>query len=199
MPLASVLQIQLEMKKFSIFRRVIPGIALFLSAVGYAQDADLTRSERDLVNALAQGNIAEIQLGNLAKKKASNKAVKDFGARMAADHTVLDQQLKQWASGNNVQLPTTMTAEEQSSYNKMAKLSGKEFDREYMRMMLEDHHTDVSELQQTALHSKNVAIKGLATRTLPILQNHLLIAQNVAGSLGLSPKPGLSEPERPKA
>src|SRR6476619_7682948 len=46
----------------------------------------LARSDHNFVNEAAIGGMAEVELGNLAKEKASNPDVKSFGERMASDH-----------------------------------------------------------------------------------------------------------------
>src|SRR3954470_14226431 len=55
----------------------------------------------------AEGGMAEVELGNLAKEHGSNSAVKDFGQRMVDDHTKANNELKDLAGKENITLPTS--------------------------------------------------------------------------------------------
>lgn len=86
---------------------------------------------------------------------------------------------------------------QQDTLRELRKLSGKEFDRQYIEDMLRDHREDVNELQGTIPTIQTIGIKALMTKMLPILENHLRIAEHAAGRIGVSPKSGLNEPEHP--
>ena len=76
----------------------------------------ISAADRSFATKTAEDGMAEVQLGNLAKDHASNQAVKDFGNRMVTDHTKANDQLKDWASKNNVTLPTDMDAKDKAEY-----------------------------------------------------------------------------------
>lgn len=176
-------------------------IAMAPSAVAFGQNnsnpAGVTPHQQQFLTEMAQGNIAEIELGQLAQQKASNPAVRDFATRMVRDHTTLNNQLKQAASQLQVTLPTNVTAQQSEQKRKLEGMSGKAFDRAYMEIMLSDHQTDIKNVQQEAENAQNPQIKMLAEKTLPILEDHLRIAENDAGKLGISSHKGLNQPEHP--
>lgn len=66
----------------------------------------------------------------------------------------------------------------------MSKLSGSEFDKEYMSGMVKDHEAAVEDFQKQANEGTDPDIKAFAARTLPILQEHLQIARDVAKKVG---------------
>ncbi len=70
-------------------------------------------------------------------------------------------------------LPTDMDAKDQAEYIKLQRLSGAAFDREYVKDMVRDHEEDVKEFQKEANNGQNEQIKSFASRTLPVLQEHL--------------------------
>jgi putative membrane protein len=157
----------------------------------------LSPGDRTFADDLARANIAEIDLGRLAQQKGVTAGVKDFAARMVRDHTQLDNELKSWAQDNGVMLPTTMSAADMAEQQKLASLSGNAFDQAYMETMLSDHQHDIQTVQREAEHVTNPQVKQLASRTLPVLEDHLRLAEYHAGQMGISPKPGLNEPEHP--
>src|SRR5262245_48711541 len=59
---------------------------------------------------LAQGGLDEVELGQLAEKKASDTKIRDFGAMMVKDHSAANEQLKALAASKNVTLPTHVSA-----------------------------------------------------------------------------------------
>jgi putative membrane protein len=131
----------------------------------------------------AQGGMAEVQLGNLAKARAHSQEVKDFGQRMVTDHTKVNDQLKQIAAKTGMTLPTGLDAKDQATYDRLSKLSGVEFDRAYMRDMVSDHRGDVAEFRHESEHGANPDLKGFATATLPVLEEHLKLAESTEAAV----------------
>lgn len=129
--------------------------------------------DQAFMNKAAQGGMAEVKLGNLAKEHAQSQAVKDFGQRMVDDHTKANDELKSLASKKNVTLPTDIDAKDQAVYDRLSKLNGAAFDKAYMRDMVSDHHTDVNEFHHEATSGKDPDVKTWAGKTLTTLQEHL--------------------------
>lgn len=122
----------------------------------------------------ANGGMLEVELGRLAEEKAASKDVKDFGAMMVKDHSKANEELKTIAATQNITLPSTLGEDEQKHVNEMAKLSGADFDKKYVSMMVDDHKEDIDEFKKAAEDEKtNPAVKDFATKTLPTLQKHM--------------------------
>jgi putative membrane protein len=164
------------------FVALFAGVLLFgRSMTSSAQDSSASSDRRFSANAAA-GGMAEVKLGQLAQEKASSEAVKSFGKRMVEDHSKAGEQLKETAKGEKIQLPFEMTAADKAAYDRLDKLSGAEFDRAYMQMMVKDHEEDVAEFKREATSGKNKALKDFAEQTLPTLEDHLKEAREVATS-----------------
>jgi putative membrane protein len=131
----------------------------------------------------AVGGMEEVQLGQLAVQKASNADVKNFGQRMVDDHSKANDQLKSIASQKGVTLPTNLPPDKKKDVNKLSKLSGAAFDREYMSMMVKDHKKDVSEFEKESKQAKDSDLKSFAQSTLPILRDHLKMAEDTHSKL----------------
>lgn len=126
----------------------------------------------------AQGGMAEVKLGQLAKDHASSQAVKDFGQTMVDDHTKAGDELKTLASQKNVTLPTSLSSEDQATLDRLSQLNGAAFDKAYMDDMVSDHRKDISEFQTEAASGTDPDVKAWASKTLPTLQHHLQMAQD---------------------
>lgn len=166
-----------------------------MSVTVLAVDRQLSQIDQASLIKFAQANQAEIRLGNMAIQKGLNPAVKDFGKRMVTDHTAMQKDVKNFTDKVGLPLLSDISAEDHATMNKLQGLSGAKFDRQYMHAMLKDHRKDVSEQEKLYEKTKNPTLKSLIGKTLPILQNHLLVAENVAGQIGISPKLGLNRPE----
>ena len=154
-----------------------------LSPAARAQNANRMTADSNFATKAAQGGMAEVQLGNLAKDHASSTEVKNFGQQMVSDHTKANDQLKSIAAQKNITLPTSIDAKDQAVYDRLSKLNGVEFDRAYMRQMVEDHRKDVSEFRKESTSGSDPELKSFASSTLPTLENHLKMAESTEATV----------------
>src|SRR4051812_7393665 len=170
----------------------ISGSAVFGADRLFGNDKDQRGqfSERDyrFVKEAARGGMSEVELGQLAKTKGTTQAVRDFGDRMVKDHQKANDELKDIASKKGAQIPADLTRTEKSTMDKLQKANGANFDKEYADLMLKDHKTDVKEFKDAADDVKDPELKAFAQKTIPTLEEHLRMAQNMQRSLtGVSP------------
>src|SRR5689334_17435391 len=73
---------------------------------GYADRSSIsmTSADQDFLKKAAQGNMAEIELGNLAQQRGASSYVKDYGKKLVEDHTKMLNDLKEIASKANLAL-----------------------------------------------------------------------------------------------
>jgi putative membrane protein len=141
----------------------------------------LNADDKGFAQKAATGGQAEVALGQLASEKATDPKVKEFAQRMVTDHGQANQQLEQIASKKELDLPKMVPTEAQEEHDKLAKLSGAQFDKEYMRFMVKDHQQDAEDFQKAQNEVADPDLKQFATQTLPIIQEHLKMAQQLAG------------------
>jgi putative membrane protein len=150
--------------------------------------ATLSSSDRSFLKKAAEGGLAEVELGQLASQRASDPQVKQFAQRMVADHGKANDQLKQIASSKNVELPTALPAAAKRERDRLSKLSGAQFDREYMSHMTSDHKKDTSLFRSAAKSAKDSDVRQFASATLPTLEEHLQMSQSISKSAKSSAK-----------
>ncbi|RCJ17899.1 hypothetical protein A6S26_29725 [Nostoc sp. ATCC 43529] len=150
---------------------------------------NLSSSDREFINEAAQDGLAEVQLGQLASERAASNAVKQFGQRMVQDHTQVNNQLQQLATQKGVTLPKTLNNENQQVKQRLSKLSGVQFDGEYMNHMVQAHEKDVAAFESQAQQGQDADVKAFAAQTLPALQEHLQEARSIANSGTATPTP----------
>jgi putative membrane protein len=128
-------------------------------------------------------NLMEIRLGQLAQSKASNAAVKQFGQRMVNDHNRLEQDLISMVSANGIALNPTLTSDQNDKINSLQNLSGPQFDQAYMSLMIQGHQTDVAQFENQSRNAASPRVRDFAARSLPVLQQHLTLAQQVGSQV----------------
>ena len=119
----------------------------------------------------------EVQQGKLAQEKAGNEKVKEFGKRMEQDHSKANEELKKIASDKDIQLSNDLDKKHKGKVDKLTKLSGADFDKQYMDAMVSDHKEDIKKFQRVADKGKDAELKQFASQTLPILKEHLQLAE----------------------
>jgi putative membrane protein len=150
-------------------------------------------ADRNFITSAAEANLAEIDMAKMVGQKATDPAVKDFANRMVTDHTQASQNLASVAEMNGVKLPTEASAAERNQKSELEKLSGAQLNDAYLRDELQGHKETISAFESEIEHGQNQEAKNYAEQTLPTLQDHIRIAENVAGELGISGKAGLSD------
>jgi putative membrane protein len=154
---------------------------------------------RDFVRKMGEVGVAEVKLGELAAERGMNAQVKQFGRRMVTEHQKANAELKQIASKMNVTLPAEPDQKHQELYERLSKLKGAEFDREYMNAMVEGHQEVARDLESHAdtnaragdrtvgttgnASDADASVKAWASKTLPDVRQHLDQAKQIQSKL----------------
>ncbi len=152
----------------------------FAASVAIADSPDSS-----FIKKAAEGGISEAELGQLAQQKATNPAVKDFGAMMATDNTAANDRLKTVAAAKQVSLPDSPSLMQKASKNKRDMMYGQSFDKSYVKGMIDDHKADIKEFQKEATDGRDPEVKAFAVATLPTLRMHLQKIQAIASKAGI--------------
>jgi putative membrane protein len=139
-----------------------------------AKDTNISK-EKDakFLTTAAEINLEEIKLGQLAQQKSTMKDVKDLGQMIETDHSKNMEKLTTLAKKESIDLPSSLTDKGNDAYEKLSKLSGTSFDKEYCDMMVSGHKEAISEYEKEIKGTKNSDIKAFATTTLLDLRKHL--------------------------
>jgi putative membrane protein len=166
------------------------------TTVGTSGDT-VSSGDRDFVENMLHAGMAEVELGKLAMERAANTDVKQFGSMMVQDHSKSGEMLKQIASQHAIPAPSQLDEENLDARNKLSRLQGAEFDREYMNLMVQKHETVVDRLQTRASEDRLGDNKGAvepepssnpvessvnewAANTLPTTRHHLEEARRIS-------------------
>jgi putative membrane protein len=165
------------------------GVCLLLALPAMAQStgektginsvAGVAPSTQDFVTEAAQSDIFEIQSSEAALN-STNSATKSFAQKMIADHNETTAELKAAINGGvKANLPTAMSNSQQSMLTKLHGLHGTDLDSQYASDQVSAHKDAVSLYQRYSNGGDNAKLKAWAGTTLPALQQHLDMAQNL--------------------
>jgi putative membrane protein len=151
-------------------------------------DAVVTGGDLAFINDAAPGGMAEVELGKLAASKAQNAEVKAFGQKMVEDHTKAGDDLRALAVQKKVMLPPDVLPTHKQLMEKLSKLSGADFDKEYVLAMVGAHEKDVAAFENVSKTAADADVKAFATKTLPTLKMHLEMIKGMADKMGVKMK-----------
>lgn len=153
-------------------------------AVPQDQQADPYATDRDFVKSAAESSATEVHLGKLAQDKASSDAVKELGKKMVEAHTQTGEQLKQAAAALNISVPAEAPRKARKAEDKLAKLSGSDFDRTYAKMAADEQKQAVKEFEREAKNGRAQGVKDFAVKNLPAERERQKDAEDLASGTG---------------
>lgn len=141
----------------------------------------------------AEGDIFEIQGGQLALKKSSNPAVIKLAQTLISDHTQSLHETQQVASKLGISLPTDPSPTEKWELEEVSEMSGATFNHDYSELEVLDHMQDIQETQDEVDMGCNPMVRDLAKSDIPMLQKHLQLAQQALQASGPEPHNSTSQ------
>ena len=147
--------------------------------------------DRLFVQLVGAGGRAEVSMAKLAESRARSSRVKDFARAMLRDHSKANERLSDVAE-NRVPVPDAPQPEHRARQAQLARLSGAQFDRAYMRAQLVDHQKTIQLLQWEISGGQNAQLRGFASETLPVVLHHLEMAQAILAELTSTAPQGLA-------
>jgi putative membrane protein len=148
-----------------------------------AQRGSFSEKDYRYVEKAARGGTEEVELGQIAQQKGVNPSVRSFGERMAADHGKANTELTRLATTKGATLPTQLSHHERSTIDDLQKASGADFDKTYAKAMVKDHKHDIKEFESMAKNAQDPELKAWAEKTLPTLQEHLRMAEEMEAAV----------------
>lgn len=133
-------------------------------------------SPREFLYKAQQGANSEIMLGRIAAERGRSPAVRDFGQTLMDEHRQARDEIRALGSKFGVRPNRDPSPEAVEERERLMQLSGRWFDREFARYMVEDHEKDIAEFRDEAREGHG-EVSALARRQLPTLRHHLEMAR----------------------
>ena len=136
------------------------------------ESSKLTVKDKQFIELAASQGLAEVKMARLALDKAESAEVRQFAQQMVQDHTKANDKLKSIAERYRMPVPTTMDSEDQKTYEKLAMMSGKDFDKAYAKIQKKGHDKVISEFEKASNELDNPSLREFAHTTLPTIKEH---------------------------
>ena len=138
----------------------------------------------------AQGNMAEVALGQLALRKSRNPQVRQLAQHLIQEHSTANATLLPILTRKGMQLPRFIGAMNAATNDQLARLSRDGFDRMFMAAQVEAHENAIALYQQELAMGTDEDARAYATRFLPEIMSHTMMIYNVARAVKA---PGINE------
>jgi putative membrane protein len=130
-----------------------------------------------------EGDRFEIQGGHLAQQKGTTKKVRDLGARLVKDHSESLASAIALAHKLGVEVPDSPSPTQQWELRAVAQFDGRQFDRWYADLEVQDHIQDIKEAQDEVSDGCNAEVRHEAKDEIPVLEEHLRLAREALASV----------------
>ena len=148
------------------------------SALGIAPKTE------DFIKEAAMSDMLEIEAAKIAEQKG-NATEKSFAAQMVTDHTKTSTELKGLVPPDlSSAIPTSLDDSSQKKLDKLKDTQASDFASQYDPMQVSAHEDAVSLFERYAKGGDNAKLKDWAGKTLPVLQHHLQMAQQLNNNRG---------------
>ena len=157
------------------------------TSAGSAGNNVLSTEDRNTAMKIEQAHIEEIDLARYVRDKTDNSDVKSFAKMMIDDHNdALNKQQDVLKDENVNRSANSKPADEASNMAALQNTSGADLNREYMKMMVQDHQKDLEELQNAEASVQNPDLKNYIQDLIPVVEKHLKKAQELENQLNQS-------------
>lgn len=150
--------------------------------LGFAFAANVMADDKikasDFVEEASAKGLAEIETSRIALKESNSSAVRKFAETMISDHTKANQELKKIAQKKNLDVSDEPELRNKAKAMVLKMRDGESFDEAYANNQVVAHEQSI-ELFQRAANGQDAEIKAYAEKTLPKLQQHLKMAQEL--------------------
>jgi putative membrane protein len=157
--------------------------------LAFGQEQEATPDQAFLEEA-AQGQVAQVEFGKLARDRATRAAIRKFAQQMIDDHRNASKELTNLADNKGLTLPKRMSKKDRALYDRLAERRGIDFDIEYIRRMVAAHVLTVGKFEAEARDGRDVDVRAFANKNLPTVREHLRLARTLAEQTKASPGTG---------
>ena len=137
------------------------------------------RDERRFLKDAAAGGRFESDASRLALAKSNNAGVRSFAATLINHHTAASNELQYMLHVRGMAAPMLANGQ-RKVLNRLAKLQGAKFDREFMEELgLKSQQDNVHMFERASLATRDPQLKAWIDKTLPTLRYHLTTVERL--------------------
>ncbi len=140
---------------------------------------DISKMDMEFASKAADGGLAEVEMGKLAKQKSKSSEVRDLAEELIKDHSQANDTLMKLAKDSDMTVPSTPSGKYKSILDKLKSAEGDEFDRQFVSMQIEEHESEINLFSSEADHGSDPDLREFASGCVPVLKEHLEMARSI--------------------
>jgi putative membrane protein len=161
---------------------VVALLAMATWALAQSPKNDPPIDDNTFVAKAAACSKCEVMLAELAKNQAANPDIKKFAERLITDHTKANEQLITAARAAKITVPDRLPEDLVKEYDRCKNLKGAEFDKAYVKHMVDGHEKAVKLFENASRNVKDPGLREFATKALPTIKEHLEQVKKFSGT-----------------
>jgi len=132
----------------------------------------------------ALAHLADLDMARVARMHSKNGAVTSYAGMILKEHQESLQELTKLMREKNIAQPDTFDGETKQDIDRMASLSGAEFDREFITDQVKNQREALGLYESEAQAGQNPRLRSVARESLPLLRRDLQRTEELAARLG---------------
>jgi putative membrane protein len=140
-------------------------------------------TDREFLTWAIACEVAEVKFAERAAKNADNADVRKLADKVLENHKKIRDALLEQAKKARLGVVEGLEKHHREAYDKLSKLDGNAFDREYLRYLVEGHEKGVKMYKKWAKDAKDADLRDVADRALTTAKDHLAQAKKMKESL----------------
>lgn len=149
-----------------------PAPAPAAPAAPAAKPKPLAEPEKKFVKDAAEAHLIEQKLTSVAKTAAKSEGAKSVGAKISGDLTKSWEEFATVTMAKGAQLMTEIKASDKASAERMGKLEGEKFDKEFLKDIGKEAKKTAKIFETASKSLKDPELKAFAEKWLPTLKTH---------------------------
>jgi putative membrane protein len=141
-------------------------------------DREPTTDREFLIRAIAC-EVAEVKFAERAEKHATREDVRKTAQTMVEDHKKIRDEFLDQAKKMKVAVVEGLEKSHREQYDRLSKLDGVAFDREYVRHLVDGHEKSIKLFKKWAKEAKDADLRTVTDSALAKMQDHLTHAKKL--------------------
>ena len=134
------------------------------SGIVATQWGPLSPADRDLIVKVRLACLWEMSTGQQVQQQATNPAVKEAARKISAEHTELDQKIRDTANKLGVPLPSSPNAQQLGWMKEISSKTGSDYDRTVVQRLREAHGIVLPVMAQVRIDTRNDLVRAVRRR-----------------------------------
>lgn len=140
-------------------------------------------AETEFLSDIVTDGMVEEELGRLAAEKASSDGVRRLGKYLMEARSEVGKDAVELAARKGIDVPRDLNEGYRSMIADLAGARISDFDRECLRVMLDEHEKTVSRLMEDVEGMTDPEVRSFAERVFETVEEQFEVTRRVAGEL----------------